>query len=82
MREKLVEVTLIDGTTWYVNDGDVFNTFNVPEDPLSVIASFIRGSRGPFLRVNTKHTLDGEDRHINANYIISMKIYYDGNTPA
>ena len=80
MREKIVEVTLIDGTTWYVND-DIFMTFNVPEEPKSMISSFIRGSRGPLLKVNTKHTYDGEDRYINANFIISVKVYYDGNTP-
>jgi hypothetical protein len=75
-RQKTVKLTLIDGSTWFVPESE-FISYDVPDNPHSVISSYIRGSRGPLLPVNSLETMDGEKNHINANYIISVKVTYD-----
>lgn len=79
MRDKKVELTLIDGSIWYVPSSE-FSHFDVPEDPVAILSNYIRGSRGPLLQVYSEHTesgLSGEKRYINANFIASVKVTYN-----
>lgn len=75
MRQKTVEITLIDGSVWYVPKEE-FTHFNVTETPDAIISNYIRGSRGPLLKVNKLANMTGEVEHINANFILKVKVTY------
>lgn len=75
MRKKTVRITLIDGSEWYVPDSE-FSHFNVPETPDAILSNYVRGSRGPFIRVNSMEDFTGEWEHINANFISRFKVTY------
>lgn len=74
-REKTVEITLINGTKGFVFPEE-FNTFGVPESAESVIGSYIAGSRGPQLKVNSDDTFTGETFYVNPRLIVSYKVTY------
>lgn len=76
MRKKTVKITLLNNTEWYVPEKE-FNTFNVPETPDAVISNYIRGSKGPLIRVNSLADMTGEYKLINANYIVEVDITYN-----
>lgn len=76
MRSKTVEIKMINGDTWYVPKEE-FNSFNVPESPESILGSFIRGSRGPLIKVNAMADMSGEYKHINASFILDVKVTYN-----
>ncbi len=67
---------MIDGSTWFVPE-DIFNTFNVPETPQSVISSYIRGSSGPLLKVYETEDMAGKSVYVNANFIMQVDVQYD-----
>lgn len=74
-RSKTVELTMINAAKFYVPEEEL-NTFGVPETPDSVIGNYIKGSRGPMLRVNTLADMSGEVHFINPIQIVSMKVTY------
>ncbi|WCS69434.1 hypothetical protein Goe24_00540 [Bacillus phage vB_BsuM-Goe24] len=74
-RTKKVEITMIDQKVWYVNTEDL-NTLGVSESPDSFIGNYIRGSRGPMLRVNAAADMTGEERFINPALIVDLKVTY------
>lgn len=75
MRKKVVELKTINGGIWYVPEEE-FTSFNVPETPESVISNYIRGSKGPLIKVNNQADMAGETKYINANFIVEVKITY------
>lgn len=74
-RAKNVEITLINNAKYFV-PAEVFETFGVPETADGVIGSYIAGSRGPILKVNTLVGMNGETHYINPRHIASFKITY------
>lgn len=74
-RQKDVRLTMYDGTYVYV-PAEEFNLGGIPESPESVIGNYIKGSRGPLLRVNTAADMSGEELHVNPQAIVAMKIIY------
>ncbi|AXH71102.1 hypothetical protein BSP36_059 [Bacillus phage BSP36] len=74
-RAKQLAITMIDQKVWYVHT-DELNTFDVSESPDSFIGSYIRGSRGPMLRVNAAADMTGEERFINPALIVDLKVTY------
>ena len=74
-RPKTVEVTDINGMTWYVAKEE-FELGGVPEQPDSVIGNYIRGSRGPMLRVNSQEDMKGIEAFLNPCMIVTMKVTY------
>lgn len=74
-RNKTVELTMVSGAKYYV-PAEEFNSANIPESPDSVIGNYIRGRRGPMLKVNTLEDMSGEQLYVNPQLIESMKVTY------
>lgn len=79
MKRRTVTVTMINGDVWYVPE-DTFVSIGVPETPTSVLQDFIRKSRGPLLLVTAQED-GGEQRYINANFILDINIAYEDVKP-
>lgn len=67
---------MINGKVWYVPN-DEFTHFNVAEHPIAILSNYVRGSRGPFIKVNSEPDMTGEVRYVNANHIIDVGITYE-----
>ena len=75
-RKKTVEITMIDGTKGFVPAHE-FETFGVPETAEAVIGSYIAGSKGPILKVNTLADMSGTYFYVNPHLIVSFTVVYD-----
>ncbi|MGE4714583.1 DUF7209 family phage structural protein, partial [Bifidobacterium breve] len=57
-RKKTLEITMVDGSKWFVLDSQL-DVGGIPDNPVSLIACYIRGSRGTLLGVTS--TAGGPD---------------------
>jgi hypothetical protein len=74
-RKKTVKLTMINNSICYVPE-DEFNSAGVPESPDSVIGNYIKGSRGPMLRVNAMEDMSGKSYFVNPRMIVDMEVIY------
>lgn len=72
-RPKTVQITMITGTEYFVPEAE-FNSMGIPESPDSVIGNYIRGTRGPMLRVNTLADMTGTYKYVNPQMIVDLDI--------
>jgi len=76
MQPKTVRITMLDGSQWYVPE-DTFVHAGVSERADSIISNYIRGTRGPLLKVNKNADMSGEYEKVNAHFILSMHVEYE-----
>lgn len=74
-REKTLELKLVTGDVCFVHR-DEYDTMGIPDEPMSFIGSYIVGSRGPMLRVNTLADMTGTETFINPRHIVSLQVTY------
>lgn len=74
-RAKTVQIKMMNGDLWYVPEEE-FSSFGTPEDPYSVISNYIRGSRGPLLKVNSLADMTGTESQVNGNLILEVTVTY------
>ncbi|AGK86831.1 hypothetical protein FDJ58_gp023 [Bacillus phage SIOphi] len=75
-RKKTLEITMVDGSKWFVLDSQL-DVGGIPDNPVSLIASYIRGSRGTLLGVTSTAGGPDEGVYVNPELIVSLKVTYD-----
>lgn len=74
-RPKTLEVKMNNGDVFFVNENE-YNSMGISDSPDAFIGGYIRGSRGPMLRVNTLVDMTGAEHYINPSLISSLRITY------
>ena len=76
MRKATIELTLMNGSSWFLPEEELTSA-DITETPMAVVNQYLRGSRGPTVRVNSVEDMSGEDVYINVNMISEVRVSYN-----
>lgn len=76
MRKATVEITMLNGGIWFMPEEELVS-MGVPETPMAIINQYLRGSKGPTMRVNSVAEMTGDDVYINVSQISEVSVTYD-----
>lgn len=75
MRAKNVELKMNNGDIFYVAQAEL-QVNGLPQDPISLVGNYARGTRGPLLHVFTAVNDGGTEAWVNPVLVSSITVIY------